>query len=373
MHMTKYTQLLGLSAGLAMMASASLADSIAPETFSATLGVGESVTINKTVTVDSEISTSRADVMFLVDTTGSMTSTIAAVRNNLNDILANAGALGDVQFGVAEYRDFVVPGRPWGSSGDFPFRLNQSITSDAAAVTTAIGGLTVSGGNDIPESNLYALQQTAVDPAIGWRAGAARIVVWFGDAPGHDPNTTPGYPGPTLAQTIASLTAADISVIGVNAPSGPGIDTGFGSTPAGQATAITNATGGSLFNLGATGSIVDEIDDAITAVFSSYSSVSLSPVGVPAGVGVEVSAPHLGTFDRSETRFFDFTVTFTGLAPGTHDFTIDALVDRGVVATEKDRITVTGDTSVIPLPATGWLLLGGLGALGALSRRRKAA
>ena len=73
-------------------------------------------------------------------------------------------------------------------------------------------------------------------------------------------------------------------------------------------------------------------------------------------------------------------MTFTGLVAGSHDFVINALVDGGIVATETDSIVV-GDgepgpgpgpgPSPIPLPAGLPLLLGALGGLGLISRRRK--
>lgn len=369
--------LLGVTAGLALMATGALADSISPETFEATLDIGESITIKKTVTVDAGTpTTSRADVFFLVDTSGSMGGTVSAAQAFSEQIVAATAGFGDIGWGVGSYED--VPVSPWGSaaSGDLPWRLNQAITTNTSFVQDGLDDLQVRFGGDGPESNLIALSQAATE--AGWRAGAQKFIIWFGDARGHDPDTSPTasaagpdglggtvafgdlYPGPTLSQTIDTLTGEMITVIGLNS----------GSLDAtGQATAITDATGGLLSSISGApgGTIVDLILDSLTTAFATYSTVSLSPQGVPAGVGVEVSDPIIGAFDREETRVFDFEVTFTGLAAGTFDFTIDALVDGGVVATEYDRIHV----APIPLPAAGWLLLGGIGALGAMSRRRR--
>jgi hypothetical protein len=370
--MVKHTHLFGLTAGLAMMASAAMADSIDPATFEATLGVGESVTINKTVTIDSGGPTSaRVDVFFLADTTGSMFGQIGAAQTNAETILSSLASLGDVHFGVGEYKDtFDV----------FTYRTNTALTGDTTAVTNGINQWGASGGGDTPEANMIALQRVAQETA--WRDGSTRVIVMFGDAVGHvgRTDTRTDASGNFLVSSetnaIAALNAAGVTVqIGnTGGTLNTGMNAAGGGAAAGQANRIAAATGGQVFTLAASGAgIADLIKDAVDAVFATYTTVSLNPVGVPAGVGVEVSAPIVGDFDREETRTFDFTVTFTGLAPGVHDFTIDALVDGGVVATEKDRITVPGTPGVIPLPAAGWLLLGGLGALGALSRRRKAA
>jgi len=368
MDFQKNTSRFRCAAGLlgCMVAAPVLADSIDPEAFTATLAVGESITIQKTVTVSAgSPSTSRADVFFLVDTSGSMGGIINSVKSNAGSILSSTSGFGDIAWGVGSYEDF--PTSPWGGSGDEAWRLNQAITTDAALVQNGINSLTLGYGNDGPESNLYALSQAASEAS--WRAGAQKFVVWFGDAEGHDPDTTPGYPGPTLSQTIDTLTGEMITVIGVNS----GYVSG-GLDQTGQATAITDATGGNYVSIGSNPGdlIVDTILDSLEAAFAVYSQVSLAAYDNLPGVDVSISAGYFGSYDRSEEREFTFDVTFTALAEGVHDFYIDALVDGGIIGTELDRIIVTnGGSTPVSEPGALSLLFAGMGLLVAARRRRQ--
>jgi hypothetical protein len=339
-----------LSAGLP---SVTFGDSITPSSYSATLGVGESATITKTVTVDSGPPTSsKVDVFFLADETGSMGGQIAAVKASASAILASTAALGDVAFGVGGYRDV----------GDaFVYRELTDLTSTQGTVQTAINTWAASGGGDFPEANLFGLQQVA--NTTSWRAGSERILIWFGDAPGHDPSS-----GATEASATAALTANSINVQAINVGSSTG-----GLNETGQAARITAATGGTFFNGIATSDLVSVIMDAISSAISEYSTVGIDTSEVPAGVSVAVSPLSVtGSFDRSITRTFDFGVTFAGLTPGTYAFNLYGTVDGGRVATEADRIVVTDGTtppSGVPDGGSTLLLLGlGIGSLGSMRR-----
>lgn len=338
----KKTKIYSSFAALALFGFSAHADTISPSSYSATIAVGGTASLHKTVTI-SQVSTSPLDVFFLTDTTGSMGGAIGNVSSNFSTIVSNVAAVSsNVAYGVGQYKDVGDP---------FIYNLDQDITLNTAAVQTAINSWGASGGGDTPEANLYALAQAA--STTGWRDDSRRLLFWSGDATGHDPSS-----GVTEANAIAALTAAGVEVYGVNVGNLDGT---------GQATRITDATGGELFT-GFSGDLSDIIIDAITSAVVNYGKVELTVEGLAGGVDVAFNPlSYVGTYDRSIDRNFGFDVTFTGLTPGTYDFNIVARVDGKIVATEKDSITVTGET---PEPSTYMMLGAGFIAIAAYRRKR---
>lgn len=145
------------------------------------------------------------DVMFNMDTTGSMGDEIANLRMSLNNTIIPEirSQVTNTQFGAASVRDFPIS--PYGSAGDQPFVLLQAITDNANAVQTAVNAMSANGGNDTPEGQMEALYQTATGeglttpsptniPAhtggiggVSFRVGTMPVVVSITDAPFHAP------------------------------------------------------------------------------------------------------------------------------------------------------------------------------------------
>ncbi|KAF0189599.1 MAG: hypothetical protein FD168_854 [Desulfobulbaceae bacterium] len=336
--------MLGLAAGLLLIPTIGQADSLMPSAVTATMEVGQSITIPKTLTVSEEPGAlAPVDVFFLADTTGSMWPTIGAVKTGAAQIMSDTAGLGAVHYAVGEYKDV----------GDsYVYRLNTDLTGNTTTVQNAINMWDASGGGDLPEANLFALETVAENTT--WRADSTRIMVWFGDAPGHDPRL-----GSTEASATAALVDKGIVVEALDIGNLDGT---------GQATRIAAATGGDYFDGINVDNIVQTITDAITAIVNEYTTVALDLSMVPVGLSATVNpVSYIGDYDRSVERIFNFDVVLTADADGFYSFNIYGLVDGVRVATESDRITVTS----VPEPATMLLFGTGLATLTGFIRRRR--
>jgi hypothetical protein len=215
---------------------------VEPPSYSNTVGSGSSVTIKKTI--NTPPIPPNPDIVFLSDTTGSMQETIENVKANANTIMKEvneaqpAGAV--AEFAAADYKD----GRPESENGGCPpdpyaYRLDQGLTTSLAMVEAGIAAWApASGGCDEPESQINALFEVA-SGSIGFRSNSDRILVWFGDSPGVDPDF-----GHTLGDAIAALKAAHIRVIAIPVLTHP--EGGLNST--GQAKLVAEETGGELMS-----------------------------------------------------------------------------------------------------------------------------
>ena len=114
-----------------------------------------------------------ADVVFVIDDTGSMGSWIDQAKLDVGRITDSLREnVTDIRFGLVSYKD--VP----------EIDVDADLTSDVSAFRLALGGLFASGGADGPEDPDAGLQLAA---NLSWRPDpVAKVMVLVGDAPAHD-------------------------------------------------------------------------------------------------------------------------------------------------------------------------------------------
>ncbi len=216
------------------------------------------------------------DIVFNMDTTGSMSQSIESLTNSLESMLIpflTQRHIADLAVGVSRFDDFPCQG--YGSDTDRPFGLEQRVTTDPSAAQQAVSRLRAVGGGDKPESGIEALFQLAVgtgresffcdsgdycdrtadcpetfscvdglcqtdaslpfDYAVGlvegisdgegggagFRESTARVIVQITDAPVHaagqtDLSSTPYPYGATRDETFQALRDGDTRVIGIS-------------------------------------------------------------------------------------------------------------------------------------------------------------
>ncbi len=132
------------------------------------------------------------DVMFVFDTSGSMEPVLEEAKAEIGAVVEHLRAtLRNPEFAVAEVKDTGEE-----EAGIFAWRLAQSVTPEASAVTGAISTLSAAGGGDGPEAYGRALYETDTNPSVGWRAGARHLIVLIADEVPHMPNVNEGISEP---------------------------------------------------------------------------------------------------------------------------------------------------------------------------------
>lgn len=310
-----------------------------------------------TVTVPKSGVRPKADVYLLADTTGSMFPVIDAVKLGVTAIVSDPALAGyDVAWGVGNYKDF-----PVGELNPYAFTHQLSPTTVTAPAIAAVTAWSASDGADTPEGQLYALHQLATDPAIGWRADSRRIVVWLGDAPGHDPICTAisGLGADvTEASATADLVGADVTVVAVSTTTGvpDGLDgdpavgsTDYGACPvggtAGQASRITAATGGSHTSGVDVTAIVTTLSELIAAAVTSIASLTLVPTGDIVEFVDSITPAGYGPLPGDTEHTLPFHVTWRGVRDCAKEDriftgTLDVVADGVVVAHKPVRVVV---------------------------------
>lgn len=245
------------------------APGVTPRTVDRAANPATSFTVDKLV--ETPAIPPKPDIVFLVDTTGSMGPAITNVQTNLHMIVTSVrAAQPSAQFAVTSYKDV--------TDGAALFTVNTPLTADETAVQAGVDSFLPTGGGDTPEAWINGLFQVSND--IAYRPDSSRIVVLVGDASSHDPSN-----GHTLADATAALVADAARVVAVNVESG----LADGLNAAGQAASVVAATGGQLLS-----GTADEVTAAILAGLGNL-PVTVTPQVVSCETGLAVTFNHAAT------------------------------------------------------------------------------
>ncbi|MEM1093627.1 MAG: VWA domain-containing protein [Bacteroidota bacterium] len=126
-----------------------------------------------TIARDSTGSLNQADVVFVLDVSGSMGNEIAAVRSNIVEFADSLTQRGiDYRLGLVAFRDAVTE--------------VSNFTDDVDSFRGVVGRQTASGGGDRPENSLDAIDRAA---QFAFRPTAQRVLIWITDADYYEGTT----------------------------------------------------------------------------------------------------------------------------------------------------------------------------------------
>lgn len=375
-NMKKHLLALAIVFIFALLVS-SVSATLSPAAINATLNPSESVDEHKTVFLSGTIP--KGDVVFAFDLTGSMGDEIDEAKSSAIDIMTNLGALiSDAQFGVMSFMDYPhsyenyhgytdTYGDP--ASGDYAYNLDQPITSDTTAVSNAITGLSLGYGVDGPQDYTRIMYESYADAAVGWRPGAKRILVMFGDNVPHDDNllegisagtySTGGDPGRDeiqdtaddldLQTVLSEMNTNNVVLLYVD--SGDlGIYWDY----------WTSLAGGARYDLTSAEDIPAAIQTLVGEEAAHVDTLTLkAEAGYEAWLTSVVPTEYtdINIPEEGATREFDITITVPpGTPPGTYVFNIIADADGASYGEQEVTITVLGIDHVIPETPFGTIL-----------------
>lgn len=206
---------------------------------------------NFTFGKDTSGGASQADIVFVLDVTGSMGGEIASVKNNIIEFADSLSASRvDYQLGLVTFLDAV--------ENKYPF------TKDVQAFQQIIGQQYAHGGGDMPENSLQALLDAS---AFNFRPESKRIIVWITDAQFHEKDSYT----PLSRETV--LDSLLIKGIVVNAIGTQGFKSAYYD-------AITTPTGGNYYDI--TGNFRDILLD-ISRMKTNYKYLVTYRSSAPSG------------------------------------------------------------------------------------------
>ncbi len=148
------------------------------------------------------------DIVFVVDTTGSMSGSIYAVKNNIQNIVSSVNAkTKSARFALVIYRDHPSHG---GDATDYPSRIETDFTNNIEVIKQAASSMHLGDGGDWEES-VYSGMRAGLD--LQWRAGVKKMMIVIGDAPAKDPEPVTGLTKQSIVNAAYAVDPAQVYVI----------------------------------------------------------------------------------------------------------------------------------------------------------------
>lgn len=274
-----------------------------------------------------------ADLVFVIDTTGSMADDIAEATAQAGDLAATwLALLPNARVGLVQYRDH----------GDvFVSQTELALTNDIGAFEAAVAGLNASGGGDYPEAMLSGIS-TALEE-MPWRPGATKAAVVIGDAPGKDPEPNTGLTRAAIAQRALEIDPVNLY----------NVITGGGSEVEAFFQPLAETTDGEIIRASGDTTLTEALFETLTSISDKPVAVANGPYIAPIGEQIRFSAEGSYAVEGEITDYaWDFdadgSVDVSGDQP-VATFTYPGAYD-GLAIVEVT--TSTGDTAIASAEVT---------------------
>jgi Ca2+-binding RTX toxin-like protein len=279
------------------------------------------------------------DLVFAIDTTGSMGPYIDNVKANaisiVNAAFGTDAAPIDTRIGIVGFKDAAGPNGPGENTDVLNFTEQDTYAARKSAATAAINSLTVGGGGDIPEGDnsalLFALQGNLGD----WRRAAQdHKIILFSDAPIKDTGLA--------AQVAAAAAALGVTVTASSVESRDGFAVGsFSFSVSSDSLASTSASPGDD-----AGNSSGEFAGPTPATINFSSQVFAIQVGSDSSASATLSGAATSTggsfFSGDATNLSDIIKMIISLPPPPTDFTIVGTAGDDTLDGAEGNDTIAG-------------------------------
>lgn len=346
----------------------------------------------------------RADILFLLDSTGSMGPTLTTLADNFASVVTTISSqIPDAAFGVTTFADYNYAGM--GGGTDRPFVLRQQLSTNLGAVQAALNALSAGGGGDSRETAMEALYQamtgrgydqdcdarwdsatdvapfisslsdvfegTAADTyqsddlstgttgGVGFRRYALPVLIWTTDTDYRDPDN--GDPVPEVCSSPAGSKAVSATANGLGARL-IGVNAGEEAILTEHMEALASATSSTadvdgdglaeplVFSSKGGQEIVDAIVQGVGALHQTgeFNEVELRVEDDPYGF---VSTITPASYTRVRTGMtLTFTLSLFGAAPASTD---DQLFELTLVVVGDGSTSLDTARVLILVPGSG--------------------